>query len=59
MLLEVHIFTEKVTATMANGTTATTIMNTYGNVTESTCGDHTVINTYDDDQQLLGLMADS
>ena len=44
---------------MANGTTATTIMNTYGNVTESTCGDRTVTNTYDDDQQLLGLMADS
>ena len=37
---------------MANGTTATTIKNAYGNVTKSTCDDRTVTNTYNDDQQL-------
>ena len=47
-----HTNAEKVTATMANGTTATTIKNAYGNVTKSTCGDRTVTNTYDADQQL-------
>jgi len=48
-----HTNAEKVTATMADGTTATTIKNAYGNVTKSTCGDRTVNNTYDADQQLV------
>ena len=33
-----HTNTEKVTATMADGTVATTTKNAYGNVTKSTCG---------------------
>ena len=47
-----HTNAEKVTATMADGTATTTIKNAYGNVTKSTCGDRTVTNTYNDDQQL-------
>jgi len=50
---QVRSFFEKVTATMADGTTATTVKNAYGNVTKSTCGDRTVNNTYDADQQLV------
>ena len=47
-----HTDAEKVTATMADGTVATTTKNAYGNVTKSTCGDRTVTNTYDADRQL-------
>ena len=44
--------TEKVTATMADGTVATTTKNAHGNVTKSTCGNRTVNNTYNANQQL-------
>ena len=47
---------EKVSATMANGTTATTTKNAYGNVTKSTVGSKTVTNTYDTDQQLTKIV---
>ena len=43
---------ETVKATMTNGIVATTVKNAHGNVTKSTCGDRTVTNTYNDDQQL-------
>ena len=47
-----HTDAEKVTATMADGTTVTTTKNAHGNVTKSTVGNKTVTNTYDADQQL-------
>ena len=37
---------------MADGTVATTTKNAHGNVTKSTCGDRTVTNTYNVNQQL-------
>ena len=47
---------ETVTATLAKGTdceiVSKSIKNAHGNVTKSTCGDRTVTNTYNDDQQL-------
>ena len=43
---------EKVTATMADETVVTSIKNAHGNVTKSTCGDRSITNTYDADQQL-------
>ena len=46
------VFFEKVTATMADGTTVTTTKNAHGNVTKSTIGNKMVTNTYDADQQL-------
>ena len=48
----VHTDAEKVTATMADGTITTSTKNAHGNVTKSTCGDRTVTNTYNNDQQL-------
>lgn len=47
-----HTDAEKVTATMADGTTVTTTKNAHGNVTKSTIGNKTVTNTYDADQKL-------
>ena len=47
-----HTDAETVSATMANGITATTIKNAHGNVTNIVCGDHTVENEYNADQQL-------
>lgn len=47
-----HTDAEKVTATMANGTIATSIKNAHGNVTKITVGSKTVTNTYDADQLL-------
>ena len=43
---------ETITATMADNTVATKVTNLHGNVTESTCNDRSVINTYNVDQQL-------
>ena len=43
---------EKVTATMADGTIATSTKNAHGNVTKSTVGNRTVTNTYNSDNQL-------
>ncbi len=37
-----HSKAEMITATMADGTVATSIKNAHGNVTKTTCGDHTV-----------------
>ena len=43
---------EKVTATMADGTIATSTKNAHGNVTKSTVGNRTITNTYNSDNQL-------
>ena len=43
---------ETITATMADNTVVTKVTNLHDNVTESTCNDRSVINTYNVDQQL-------
>ena len=47
---------ETVTATMADNTVATKVTNLHGNVTESTCNDRSVSNTYNEDQQVTEIV---
>ena len=47
---------ETVTAPMADNTVATKVTNLHGNVTESTCNDRSVSNTYNEDQQVTEIV---
>ena len=51
-----HTDAETVTATMKNNIEVTSIKNAHGNVTQSTCGDRTVNNAYNNDQKLTNVV---